>query len=143
MIPYTWNPELDKIFEERFKNGSHWEGLNEYAMEHTLSNGDQGFKIWTSGQVEPSVLYGTNPNFVVALSKFDNLKTSPRYQDNNEAQTPNITTVSWRRYSFVSVIFTHGSILKSITGLNFWRWINMVILSIPCTIIKDIDIITI
>ena len=84
---------IDKIFEERFKNGSHWQGLNEYVMEHTLSNGDQGFKIWTSGQVEPSVLYGTNPNFVVALSKFDNLKTSPRYQDNNEAQTPNITTV--------------------------------------------------
>jgi len=85
---------IDEVFEERFQNGSHFQGLRgEYVLDYTSSNGDQGFKIWTSGQVEPSVLYGTNPNFVVALSKFDNLKTSPRYQDNNEAQTPNITTV--------------------------------------------------
>ena len=30
---------------------------------------------------------------VVLLSKIDNLKTSPRYQDNNDAQSPNTTTV--------------------------------------------------
>ena len=86
---------IDKIFEEKFKNGSHIQELREgvYVLEHTLSNGDQGFKISTTGQVEPSVLYGTKNNLVVALSKFDNLKTSPRYQDSNDAHTPNITTV--------------------------------------------------
>ena len=96
---------MDQIFEEKFKNGSNIhddmksnleylylrDGV--YILEHTLSNGDQGFKIWTKGRVEPSVSYGTKNNLVVVLYKIDNIKTSPRYQDNNDAQFPNTTTV--------------------------------------------------
>ena len=96
---------IDQIFEEKFKNGSNihddmkrnLEYLNlrdgVYILEHRLSNGDHGFKIWTKGRVEPSVLYGTKNNLVVVLSKIDNLKTGPRYQDNNDAPSPNTTTV--------------------------------------------------
>ena len=94
---------MDQIFEERFINGSYvhndvyndLEYLNlrdgEYVLEHMFSNGDQRFKIFTIWRTNPSE--GTNNHFVVTLSKFDNFKTSPTYQDNSDTQSSNITTI--------------------------------------------------